>query len=370
MADPIRFLVVDDEPLAVERLQLLLARMEGVSLAGTASEGAAALRMVEATRPDAVLLDIAMPGMDGIDVARALARVPTPPLVIFVTAFDMFAVAAFDVEAVDYVMKPVSAERLARAVERARERLSAAGATPAGGLSGSRFVEEFWVSEARGLVRLAAVDVDRVSAERDYMRLHVGKRSWLINHTIARLEEEPSQGSGGFLLPESKGEAERRVPRHGGEPDRAAGVGDDRRPAGSGSYLHPNTVHGRRSLSWISVRREVPSPGMRRGRKPRAAGLDLTLEGRRRAPASTRSRAASAKRPCSRRKAFRDRLNAAALGHPGGPDGLRPDVSDLGLHPRTDLAGKAERRGDLVVPGVGVGPEDHAAAVQIGAVIE
>lgn len=190
MADPIRFLVVDDEPLAVERLQLLLARMEGVTLAGTASEGAAALRMVEATGPDAVLLDIAMPGMDGIDVARALARVPRPPVVIFVTAFDMFAVAAFDVEAVDYVMKPVSAERLARAVERARERLAAGRDGPAAGEAGSPFVEEFWVSEARGLVRLSAADVDRVSAERDYMRLHVGKRSWLINHTIGKLEEE------------------------------------------------------------------------------------------------------------------------------------------------------------------------------------
>ncbi|MGZ8334003.1 MAG: LytR/AlgR family response regulator transcription factor [Allosphingosinicella sp.] len=190
MSDPIRFLVVDDEPLAVERLQLLLARMEGVILAGTASEGAAALRMVEAVAPDAVLLDIAMPGLDGIDVARALARVPKPPVVIFVTAFDMFAVAAFDVEAVDYVMKPVSAERLARAVERARERLAIRDESPAGGEAGSPYVEDFWVSEARGLVRLSAADVDRVSAERDYMRLHVGKRSWLINHTIGRLEEE------------------------------------------------------------------------------------------------------------------------------------------------------------------------------------
>jgi two-component system, LytTR family, response regulator AlgR len=191
MADPIRFLVVDDEPLAVERLQLLLARMEHVVLAGTASEGSAALRMVEAVEPDAVLLDIAMPGMDGIDVARALARLPRPPLVIFVTAFDMFAVAAFDVEAVDYVMKPVSAERLARAVARARERLAAGNDAPAAaGDPASPFVEEFWVSEARGLVRLSAADVDRVTAERDYMRLHVGKRSWLINHTIGKLEEE------------------------------------------------------------------------------------------------------------------------------------------------------------------------------------
>jgi two-component system response regulator AlgR len=163
--------------------------LDGVALAGTASDGAAALRLVEATRPDAVLLDIAMPGMDGIDVARALARVERPPVVIFVTAFDTFAVAAFEIEAVDYVMKPVSAERLARAVERARERLAARGSGPAPGAA-SPYVEEFWVSEARGLVRLSAADVERVSAERDYMRLHVGRRSWLINHTIGRLEAE------------------------------------------------------------------------------------------------------------------------------------------------------------------------------------
>ncbi|MFL6863448.1 MAG: LytR/AlgR family response regulator transcription factor [Allosphingosinicella sp.] len=185
---PIRFLVVDDEPLAIERLQLLLARIDGVALAGTALEGEAALRLVEATEPDAVLLDIAMPGMDGIDVARALARAKRPPVVVFVTAFDTFAVAAFDVEAVDYVMKPVSLERLSRAVERARDRIATRG--DAQSAEPPRHLEEFWVSEARGLVRLSAADVDRVTAERDYMRLHVGKRSWLINHTIGRLEEE------------------------------------------------------------------------------------------------------------------------------------------------------------------------------------
>jgi two-component system response regulator AlgR len=191
MAEPVRFLIVDDEPLAVERLQLLLARMAGVAVAGTAMEGAAALRLVEATQPDAVLLDIAMPGMDGIDVARALGRLSEPPVVIFVTAFDTFAVAAFDVEAVDYVMKPVAAERLGRAVERARERIAARGDPPLPADPAGAPLAEFWVPEPRGgLVRLAADQVERITAERDYMRLHVGKRSWLINHTIGRLEAE------------------------------------------------------------------------------------------------------------------------------------------------------------------------------------
>ncbi len=184
---PLRLLIVDDEPLAVERLQILLSRLDGVSLVGTAFEGEAALRLAQSVAPDVVLLDIAMPGMDGIDVARALARLGKPPKVIFVTAFDQFAVAAFDIDAVDYLMKPVTPDRLSRAVERVRERLQAAAAPPA---EESRYLQEFWVSEATGLVRLSVRDIDRISAERDYMRLHVGKRSWLINHTIGKLEEE------------------------------------------------------------------------------------------------------------------------------------------------------------------------------------
>jgi len=189
MTGTISFLIVDDEPLAVERLEILLGRQSGVTIAGSANDGTAALALVEKAAPDAVLLDIAMPGMDGIDVARALGQSERPPVVIFVTAFDTFAVAAFDVDAVDYVMKPVAADRLARAVERARDRLaSRAAGTPEP--RQPAFLEEFWVSEARGLVRLAAAEVDRISAERDYMRLHVGGRSWLINHSMARLEEE------------------------------------------------------------------------------------------------------------------------------------------------------------------------------------
>ena len=187
-ATSLRVLVVDDEPLAVERLQLLLARCEGVTLVGTASDGEAALRIAEAVKPDLLLLDIAMPGMDGIEVARALAGSALNPAVIFVTAFDNFAVAAFDVAAVDYLMKPVDPERLARALDRAREAI-AKGGSPRPQQT-SRYVEEFWVPDQNGLVRIATRDVDRITAERDYMRLHVGKRSWLIYRTIAKLEEE------------------------------------------------------------------------------------------------------------------------------------------------------------------------------------
>jgi two-component system response regulator AlgR len=190
MADetPLKVMVVDDEPVAVERLQLLLARCPGASVVGTANEGEAALRIAEAVSPDLVLLDIAMPGMDGIDVARALSDSPVDPAVVFVTAFDNFAVAAFDVAAIDYLMKPVQLDRLHRTLDRVREHL--VGGHRDGRRKPPAHVEEFWVPDHSGLVRIAASDIERITAERDYMRLHVGARSWLIHRTIAKLEED------------------------------------------------------------------------------------------------------------------------------------------------------------------------------------
>ena len=120
---PLRLLIADDEPLAAERLQLLLAQCEGVDLIGTASDGEGAVRMAEALTPDLMLLDIEMPGLDGIDVARSLAERRPSPAIVFITAFDQFAVAAFEVEAVDYLMKPVTPDRLNRALQRARDHL-------------------------------------------------------------------------------------------------------------------------------------------------------------------------------------------------------------------------------------------------------
>jgi two-component system response regulator AlgR len=185
---PLRVLIADDEPLAAERLQLLLARAEGAQLVGTASDGDSAINLTQALTPDLLLLDIAMPGLDGIGVARALAAQNPSPAVVFVTAFDQFAVAAFEVEAVDYLMKPVEPLRLQRAIDRARAYLQNRTGEPKAGQA-SPWLEEFWASDLSGLVRIASKDVDRVSAERDYMRLHVGRRSWLIHHSMAALEE-------------------------------------------------------------------------------------------------------------------------------------------------------------------------------------
>src|SRR5438309_2567150 len=190
MADPeaLRVLIADDEPLAAERLQLLLARAEGAQLVGTASDGESAINLNEALHPDVLLLDLARPGLDGIGVARALAAQSPSPAVVFVTAFDQFAVAAFEVEAVDYLMKPVEPSRLQRALDRARTYLLQRSSQPTAGKV-SEWLDEFWASDLSGLVRIASRDVDRVSAERDYMRLHGGRRSWLIHHSMAALED-------------------------------------------------------------------------------------------------------------------------------------------------------------------------------------
>src|SRR3982751_1129672 len=143
---PLRILIADDEPLATERLQLLLARAEGAQLVGTASDGESAINLTRALSPDVLLLDIAMPGLDGIGVARALTQQNPSPAVVFVTAFDQFAVAAFEVEAVDYLMKPVDPDRLQRAIDRARNYLVQRSSQPAAGKV-SQWLDEFWASD-------------------------------------------------------------------------------------------------------------------------------------------------------------------------------------------------------------------------------
>ncbi|MEH6790432.1 LytR/AlgR family response regulator transcription factor [Parasphingorhabdus sp.] len=188
---PLTTLIVDDEPLAIERLQLLCARQPEINLIGTASDGEAALRLTEQLKPDLLLLDIAMPGKDGLDVARALSGKPDAPAIIFVTAFDRFAVEAFDVAAIDYVLKPVENARLTLAISRVRERT----AEPRASGDDSPWAEEFWVPYKSELRRIVAAEIDRVEAERDYMRLHVGTVSYLLHQTITGLEErlDPDQ---------------------------------------------------------------------------------------------------------------------------------------------------------------------------------
>ncbi|MCP1470457.1 two-component system response regulator AlgR [Sphingobium sp. OAS761] len=193
----IRTMIVDDEPLAIERLQMLCAREPRIALVGTATDGEAALRLIEALQPDVVMLDIAMPLLDGIGVARAIGRLGIRPAVIFVTAFEGFAVEAFDLAAVDYMLKPVAHERLARAIDRVELALRNRGSADVAPRADPQpeWAEEFWVPHRSELIRIAADQIDRIEAERDYMRLHVGTHSYLLHQTISSLEErlDPQQ---------------------------------------------------------------------------------------------------------------------------------------------------------------------------------
>lgn len=181
-AAPLRTLIVDDEPLAIERMQVICRDLAGLDVAGTAQDGAAALRMIDALAPDLVLLDMTMPELDGLAVARALTGRKPRPAVIFVTAHENFAVEAFDLDAVDYVLKPVTPDRLERAVARALARRGERAE------QGGDWLTEFWVPYRSELLRIAAADVDRIDAERDYVRLHVGDRSYLLLQTVTGLE--------------------------------------------------------------------------------------------------------------------------------------------------------------------------------------
>ena len=195
-ADPetrtLRTLIADDEPLAVERMQIICAGIPALAVVGTANDGAAALRLIEALTPDLVLLDMTMPELDGLSVARRLGGQENAPAIVFVTAHDSFAVEAFDLDAVDYVLKPVTAERLERAIGRALARRGVG--TPR---EVSDWIAEFWVPHRSELLRIAADDVTRIDAERDYVRLHLAgskagvqaiARSYLLLQTIAGLE--------------------------------------------------------------------------------------------------------------------------------------------------------------------------------------
>lgn len=186
----IRTLIVDDEPLAIERMQMLCARERRLALVGTAGDGESALRLVASLEPELILLDIAMPLLDGMAVARRLAATDSPPAIIFVTAFDGFAIEAFDVAAADYLLKPVAPDRLARAIDRLWPLIEARRSSEPGRSEvAAAITTEFWVPHRSELVRIDADEIYRIEAERDYMRLHLGTRSYLLHETISALEQ-------------------------------------------------------------------------------------------------------------------------------------------------------------------------------------
>jgi DNA-binding LytR/AlgR family response regulator len=199
----LRVLIVDDEPLARRRLEILLREQPQVELAGAAADGVSARRMIAELAPDVVLLDIKMPGLTGLEVLDALAADTggaEAPIVIFVTAFDRFALDAFERAAFDYLLKPVEPERLTASLARARTALSERAAAERAreleeilqNLRGSPaapspFDREIWIQERGGRTVLPVAAIDWVAAERDYVRIHAGARSFLVRQSIGAL---------------------------------------------------------------------------------------------------------------------------------------------------------------------------------------
>ena len=198
-----RVLLVDDEPLALDRLRTFFGDIEGVEVIGEAGDGNEALTEIARLTPDLVIMDIQMPGRNGLRAAADIAPELRPELV-FVTAHEHYAPDAFEVDAADYLLKPVRFDRLRQAVDRARrrramrdsiaeaEKLSAQVEALRG--SGAAGDDGFWIPERGGQRRVPIDTIDWIEAARDYVLLHTSLRSHLLRITMAALEER-LQGS-------------------------------------------------------------------------------------------------------------------------------------------------------------------------------
>lgn len=184
MPTPLRILIVDDERLALDRLQRVCSRLDGVEVVGLAASGAEALHQVETCTPDVVLLDVTMPGQDGIEIGRLLRARENPPAIIFTTAHEEFAIDAFSLAATHYLLKPVLRNQLAEALGRVRERQVPIPH------SATESLREIWVARGHELFRLDLTSVEFIEAEGDYMRFHADGQSYLYYATIKRLEAE------------------------------------------------------------------------------------------------------------------------------------------------------------------------------------
>jgi two-component system LytT family response regulator len=219
-ARALRVLIVDDESLPRQRLMRLLEEIPNTECVGEAANGRSAVDAIESLLPDLVLLDVRMPGMGGLEVARALTG--HVPFVIFVTAFDEYALSAFEVHAIDYLLKPVERERFVAAIERARalvanttaaqrhERLLAllqgeprlslpepnvpgesdAAPPPSVAADPAAFPRRFLVKGDGQMYFVAVNDIDWVEAYGNYVRLHVGKSVHLIRETLGNIERK------------------------------------------------------------------------------------------------------------------------------------------------------------------------------------
>lgn len=174
---PLRAMIVDDEPLARANLAFLLARDPAIRVVGQCGSAEEALAAVADARPDLLFLDVEMPECDGFELLERIGPLPACA-VVFVTAHDQFALRAFDVGALDYLLKPFDDRRFERVLERARERLRAPGAN-----------QRFIVKNGATLDVVKYADVDWIEASDYYSTLHAGSRAHMLRRSLAELEE-------------------------------------------------------------------------------------------------------------------------------------------------------------------------------------
>jgi len=194
----IRTLIVDDEPLARRRIRRMLAHDPEVAIVGDCSNGREAIAAIKSESPDLIFLDVQMPEVDGFDVL-ASAETKRPPLVIFVTAYDQYALRAFEVAAVDYLVKPFDRRRFEGALERAKSRLASGReselnqqtlALLAELKAQSSHVERLVIKAGGRAFFLKTDEIDWIEAEGKYVRLHVGKESYLLREAIGGMETQ------------------------------------------------------------------------------------------------------------------------------------------------------------------------------------
>ncbi|KIN91130.1 LytR/AlgR family response regulator transcription factor [Thauera sp. SWB20] len=188
----LRVLVVDDEAPARARLRDLLGDVAGQqpnAIVGMAANGVEALRLLDSAAADVVLADIRMPVMDGVELARHLARLPAPPALVFVTAYDQYAVQAFELAAVDYLLKPVRAQRLAAALERVRARRAPPAADVLATLA-TRARRHFSVAECGRILLVPVAEVLYLRAELKYVTARTAAREYVLDESLVQIEQE------------------------------------------------------------------------------------------------------------------------------------------------------------------------------------
>jgi two-component system response regulator AlgR len=185
-----RVLVVDDEPLARERLVAMLAEIDGIEVVGEAGNGRETIEAAARTQSDLILLDIRMPVMDGLEAARHLGTLEMPPAVIFCTAFEDHALAAFEANAVDYLVKPVRSERLRAALAKARRWSGEQARSIENALESARKRTHLCARVRGSLVLVPVAEIDYLLAEDKYVVVHHAKGEVLIEEPLKSLEDE------------------------------------------------------------------------------------------------------------------------------------------------------------------------------------